>query len=78
LALGDVKTAEKVLRQSIKENVSYYKYFSDEADNGSMIAEREVYVSKDLITRTIKSVEQENRKDWAQEFRRIAQVAGKF
>ena len=78
LNLGDEKQAEKVLTQAIKENVDYYKFFSDDADNGSMFAEREVYVSQDLIRRTIKSVEDEGRKDWAQKFRNMAQAAGKF
>lgn len=78
LNLGDEKQAEKVLTESIKENVDYYKFFSKDADNGSMFAEREVYVSQDLIRRTIKSVEQEGRKDWAQKFRNMAQVAGRF
>jgi hypothetical protein len=78
LALGDEKTAKKVLTESVKENVTYYKYFNSDADNGSMIAEREVYVSQDLIRKIIKSVEQENRKDWAQEFRRLSQSVGKF
>jgi len=78
LNLGDEKQAEKVLTESIKENVDYYKFFSQDADNGSMFAEREVYVSQDLIRRTIKSVEQAGRKDWAQKFRNMAQVAGRF
>jgi hypothetical protein len=58
--------------------VAYYKFFSSESEGGNMFGEREVYVSQDLIRRTIKSVEDLGRKDWAQKFRNMAQVAGKF
>ncbi len=78
LNLGDEKAAEKVLTESIKENVAYFKFFSSDSEEGSQFAEREVYVSQDLIRRTIKSVEDLGRKDWAQKFRNMAQVAGKF
>jgi len=81
LSLGDEKGAKKVMDQCLKENLEYYNFFVNELEDdgeGMAFAQREIYVSEDLLRRMIKSLDAAGKKALADEYRKQAASIGKF
>ncbi len=65
--------AKKILDESINENIQYHNFFAksiDESGEGGMFAQREIYVSEDLIKRIVNTVQAKGKADWAAEYKR--------
>ena len=81
LSLGDEKGAKKVMDQCLKENLEYYNFFVNELEDdgeGMAFAQREIYVSEDLLRRMIKSLDATGNKALAEDYRKKAASIGKF
>jgi histidyl-tRNA synthetase len=81
LSLGDEKGAKIVMDQCLKENLEYYNFFVNELEDdgeGMAFAQREIYVSEDLLRRMIKSLDASGKKALADEYRKQAASIGKF
>lgn len=73
MTLGDLSGAKKILDESINENIQYHNFFAksiDESGEGGMFAQREIYVSEDLIKRIVNTVQAKGKADWAAEYKR--------